>query len=128
MRRAEGPAYRRHTALKVAAAVARVFSVIVVAATFAGAAATLVSLRPAVAPFVVEFSGAAAVFFLFVGLMYSVLLWAAADALILLADGDDAHRLTQFQLEQVNARLDALGATGQRTDETERLAPPPPGP
>lgn len=130
-----GPAYRSHTALKFAAGVARVFAVLIVAGTSVGAVASLVGISgarvsptslPGV-PLTVGVPGAVAVLFLVLGLIYAVLFWAAADALVMLADGDDAHRSTQFQLAQLSTQLAALRDVRNgtaSTDVTERLFPP----
>jgi hypothetical protein len=130
--RSDRPAYRRHTALKFAAGFARVFAVLIAAGSIIGAAATLASNSAALAPLPVASSGAFAIFFLVAGLIYAVLFWAGADALVMLADSDDAHRLTQFQLAQLTSRIDALQnvraetqpAVRPSTNPTERLPPP----
>jgi hypothetical protein len=127
MTRADGPVYRSHVAMKFAAGVARVFAVLIAAATVVGSAATLAGSRSALVPVTFAVSGALVVLFLVIGFIYAVLFWAAADALIMLADSDDAHRLTQFQLAQLSAEIGTLRADRGGTassDATERLFPP----
>jgi hypothetical protein len=127
MARADEPIYRSHVAMKFAAGVARVFAVLIAAATVVGSAATLAGSRSAVVPVTFAVSGALVVLFLVIGLIYAVLFWAAADALVMLADSDDAHRLTQFQLAQLSAQIGTLRADRGGTptsDATERLFPP----
>ena len=121
-----GPSYRSHAALKFAAGVARVFSVLIVIGTSLGAVASLAGIGGITPGSTVPVAvpGGLAILFLVIGVIYAVLFWAGADALVMLADGDDAHRLTQFQLARLSAQIAALPAArsgSPSSDATERL-------
>jgi hypothetical protein len=113
--------------LKFAAGVARVFAVLIVIGTSLGAAASLAGIggiTPGGATVPVAVPGGLAVLFLVIGVIYAVLFWAGADALVMVADSDDAHRLTQFQLARLSAQIATLHAAPggpPSSDATERL-------
>jgi hypothetical protein len=112
--------------MKFAAGLARAFAVLVAAGALIGATFALRGSNAAVASLPVVASGVS-LLFVVVALVYAALFWAAADALIMLADGDDLHRLTQFQLAQLSARLDGMRdarPAALPSDATERMPPP----
>ena len=98
MRKPGGPHYRDHSAIKFAAGLLRVISVLIAFASIA-AGWSLASLGRDLAPSV-NLGPWPAIFVASVGLAQAVVLWAFADALILLADADDSHARIEFRLEQ----------------------------
>ena len=90
---------RRHFAVKFAAGALRVAAVLIlIAGTFGAFAVTRGQVPGANTPFPVDAGGLAIVFVLFFTLVYAVIVWGFADALILLADSYDAQRITQQQV------------------------------
>ncbi len=65
---------------------------------------------------------AAAVVWL-VGFFYAALIWAGADVFIMLADSDDAHRRTHYELQQLRNELASL-AKSPAEAEREKASPP----
>jgi len=98
VRKPGGPHYRDHSAIKFAAGLLRVISVLIAFASIA-AGWSLASLGRDLAPSV-NLGPWPAIFVASVGLAQAVVLWAFADALILLADADDSHARIEFRLEQ----------------------------
>jgi hypothetical protein len=120
----DGPVFRDHAALKVTAGLTRAFAVLVAVISLVIAVGTGTSSR-GVLPVVMPTYGfwPAAVVWL-VGFFYAAVIWAGADVFIMLADGDDAHRRTHHELQQLRRELASFARpTGEA--ERESVSPPP---
>jgi hypothetical protein len=123
----DGPVFRDHTALKVTAGLTRVFAGLV-AAIAVGVSINMASLMRGALPVTMPAYGfAPAVLVLIVGFFYAAIIWAGADVFIMLADSDDAHRRTQYELQQLRRDLAAVARSPRGADRETVKLPPIPG-
>jgi hypothetical protein len=121
------PKPRTHFAIKFTAAVMRLVAVLFVVAGVIGGLATTQLQTPGIPGFAPVASGIAYVVVIAVTLIYAVILWGFADALVLIADTNDAQRVTQAQIALLMAERGephvAMVAPVASSDTTERLPP-----
>ena len=120
---------RGHFAIKFTAAVMRVAALLIVIGGLFGALAVTQFQTPSGTIQGVPVAAAAVgyVAVLVLTLVYAIMLWGFADALVLIADTNDAQRVTQAQVNQLMAERGEPRASLMapvRSDETERLPPP----
>jgi hypothetical protein len=121
------PKPRSHFAIKFTAAVMRLVAILFVIAGLIGGLATTQLQTPGLPGFAPVASGIAYVVVIAVTLIYAIFLWGFADALVLIADTNDAQRVTQAQIALLMAERGeprvALVAPVTSPDATERLPP-----
>ena len=120
---------RGHFAIKFTAAVMRVVALFILIGGLLGALAVTQFQTPSGTIQGVPVAAAAIgyVVVLALTLVYAIILWGFADALVLIADTNDAQRATQAQVAQLMAERGEPRASIMapvRSDATERLPPP----
>jgi hypothetical protein len=127
-----GPVLRDHTALRVAAGLARMGAVLTALAALGLGVSVASPIRGIAGTAIPIYGLVPGALIWLAGLLYSVVLWAGADVFIMLADSDDAHRRTHFELRELRrelaAAVDARGQEGGRPGKPESApwgTPPP---
>jgi hypothetical protein len=123
------PRQRSHFAIKFTAFVMRLVAILFFVTGVIGGLATTQLQTPDLPGLAPVASGIAYVVVIAVALIYAIILWGFADALVLIADTNDAQRIAQAQIAQLMAErgLDepraALVVPVTASDATERLPP-----